>query len=67
MSYEPLLLTYNGETKSYSEWSAQFNLKTGVLRTRIRQGWSVERALTEPAIKRRSQRVVLDHLLNPLG
>ena len=63
MGYEPLLLTYQGETKTYSEWSRIYGMKAGVLRTRIRQGWSIEKALTEPAQIRRSQRIPLDHLL----
>lgn len=41
-----IMLTYNGETKCYSDWAKQFGIKNETLRGRIKIGWSVERALT---------------------
>jgi hypothetical protein len=40
-------LTMNGETKTILEWSAITNIKASYIDTRIRRGWSVERALTQ--------------------
>lgn len=43
------MLTYNGETKSLTEWAEDTGISEMVLRARITKlGWSVERALTEP-------------------
>jgi hypothetical protein len=42
------LITYNGETHYVAEWGRRVGLARSVLRSRIRIGWSVERALTTP-------------------
>lgn len=42
-----LLLTYNGKTKTASQWEDETGIKQGTISARIRNGWSVERALTE--------------------
>jgi len=39
-------LTFNGETKLLLVWAEQLGISDKTLRTRIRDGWSVERALT---------------------
>lgn len=39
-------LTYNGEEKTISEWAEITGIKTATLFTRIKRGWSTERALT---------------------
>lgn len=39
-------LTFKGETKTYAEWSRQYNLKRTILRYRIKSGWDIEDALT---------------------
>lgn len=41
-------LTYNGVTKTLSRWADQVNIHIETLRGRLRQGWSVERVLTQP-------------------
>lgn len=42
-------ITYNGETKTMSEWSDYLGISYHVIRNRINKyGWSVERALTTP-------------------
>lgn len=43
------LVTYNGETKPLIEWSKQTGIHHRTLTNRIDRGWSVERALTQPA------------------
>lgn len=43
-------LTFNGETRCISEWSERLGIRRKLIHERIDQyGWSVERALTEPA------------------
>lgn len=42
-----LLLTYNGKTQTASQWGDETGIKKGTICARIRNGWSVERALTE--------------------
>lgn len=43
----PYYLTYNGQTKSITEWANEVGISKGTLRRRINiLGWSVEKALT---------------------
>jgi hypothetical protein len=39
------LLTFNGETRSMSDWSRKLGIPKNTLRDRIARGWSVENAL----------------------
>ncbi|MFY3577283.1 hypothetical protein ACOTI8_31790 [Achromobacter xylosoxidans] len=43
-----VMLTYDGETKSVSEWAAQRGMRQANLTERLRLGWTVERALNQP-------------------
>lgn len=46
-------LTHNGETRSLNEWAAHTGLSRRAIVYRIDQmGWSVERALTTPAMSK---------------
>ena len=42
-----ILLEYGGESHGLREWSAITGINQTTLQSRIRSGWSVERALTE--------------------
>lgn len=42
------LLTYNGQTKTISEWSNELNIPCGTLYNRLHKGWSVEKTLETP-------------------
>lgn len=42
------LLTYNGKTQCISAWSEEIGIHTTTLRGRLKRGWSIERAITEP-------------------
>lgn len=42
------LLTYNGSTKTVSEWADFMGMNANTLRSRLSYGWSVERCLTQP-------------------
>ena len=47
-------LTLDGNTKSVVEWSLETCLRSDTIRMRLKRGWSVERALTEPLCENRS-------------
>ena len=40
-------ITYNGVTKTMSEWGEEIGLLPGTIYARLKRGWSVERTLTE--------------------
>ncbi len=42
------LLTYNGKTQNIAQWARELGVSDKMLRARIKNGWSVERTLTEP-------------------
>ena len=44
-------LTYNGETRSVTEWSSLLGIPRSTLSNRVRLGWSTERALSTPTRK----------------
>lgn len=46
-------LTFNGQTMSVTEWGEKLDLKPTNILTRLRRGWTVERALTTPDDYRR--------------
>lgn len=43
------MLEYNGVVKPIKEWSDAFGFKREVLKSRLRNGWSIEEALTTPS------------------
>lgn len=48
-------LTYNGETKTATQWADEYNINPSTLLGRIEMGWSAEDAITKPIQhKRRS-------------
>lgn len=50
-----VLLTFNGITKNVTDWAAYVGITPNALNQRLRLGWSVERALTQPLKKRGSK------------
>jgi hypothetical protein len=46
------LITYNGETLSMIEWSKRLGAAKNVVSARISTGWSPEKAVSTPLIKR---------------
>ena len=40
------LITYQGTTKTVAEWARSLNINSATLRTRLYQGWSIERAFS---------------------
>lgn len=47
------ILTYRGESRCMSEWAEVCGVSYRLLKMRMRYGWSVERALTEPVHSKR--------------
>ena len=45
-------LTYNGETKTLSQWSEITGIQSLTILNRLRLGWSIEKALFHPVRKR---------------
>lgn len=50
-----VMLTHAGTTRSLSEWALAIGMTPNALQMRLRLGWSVERALTQP-VKARTTR-----------
>lgn len=44
---DTVYITFNGITKPRAEWCKQLNINTGTLTSRLKRGWSIDRALTE--------------------
>ncbi len=49
------LLTYNGETKTIAEWAEITGIDYYTLAKRVEQGWSDERAITQPVDHRKNK------------
>lgn len=45
------MITYNGETKSLAMWARQYDLPQKLVRRRLEDGWSTEKALITPRRK----------------
>ena len=46
---KPTLITYKGKTQSLTAWSKEGGMSSGALNSRLKRGWSFERAISEPA------------------
>jgi hypothetical protein len=44
-------LTHNGITQNVADWAAAVGMTANTIRMRLRLGWTVERALTQPLTK----------------
>lgn len=44
-------ITYNGETKTLSQWSREYNINIVTLSDRLKVGLSIDEALNKPVIK----------------
>lgn len=47
-----MFIEYKGERKTLAQWAETINMKAITLGNRLRNGWDIERALTEPLEKR---------------
>jgi hypothetical protein len=41
-------ITYNGKTLTITQWGKEYNINPHLLRYRLNNGWSIEKALTTP-------------------
>ncbi len=46
-----VMIEYNGEKKCLKDWATEYNMNDETLRTRLKKGWSIECALTQPIDK----------------
>lgn len=49
-----VLLTFNGETKTQSQWARQLGVGHKLISSRIRFGWPIEKILTTPPRRKQS-------------
>lgn len=49
------LITYNGETKTLKQWSEKIGISWFTLYERLKRGWSVEKVLSTPQMRKRRQ------------
>jgi len=52
-TWDPLNITYNGETKSLYAWAKELGVHRDTLWRRLNRGWTTERALSTPVKARR--------------
>jgi hypothetical protein len=45
-----IVLEFNGESKTVSEWAKSVGIKAATIRFRVHSGWTAEEALTTPAL-----------------
>lgn len=45
------MLTYKGRTQSMSAWAEELGKEVGCIASRLRYGWTVEKALASPLVK----------------
>ena len=48
-----VLIEYNGETKTVSQWAEEKGIRNDTLRLRLKRGWSIAKALETPARKKK--------------
>lgn len=47
------MLEYLGEKKCLAEWAESYSMHADTLWSRLKRGWSLEKSLTKPIIKKR--------------
>ena len=54
------LITYNNETYTISQWADVLNIEMPTLYSRLKNNWTIERAFTEPVIKRNKKSILYE-------
>lgn len=54
------MLTYNGITKSMTEWSEETGISFSAIKTRLKRGWDIEKTLTIPMRSRQCNKEVIN-------
>ena len=52
-------ITYNGKTKTVSQWASEIGVSTGMLYHRLDAGWDIDRAFTEPSQRKNRRELAL--------
>lgn len=50
--------TYKGETKNLMQWCTEFGMNYNTVKFRLIRGWSFDRAISEPIIKRNREELI---------
>lgn len=62
-----MLLTIDHITQPITEWAADYGIPVNLISSRLRRGWSEERAVTEPMIVRRGEKLPADAVPSPMN
>ena len=46
-----VILTYNGETMTATEWAQKLKISPHIIWTRLKSGWSIEETLNTPKLR----------------
>jgi hypothetical protein len=57
-------LTLDGITQSIGEWALDYGIPVKLIRSRLKRGWSEERAVTEPMVVWRGEKLPPDAMLD---
>ncbi|MEN3239046.1 hypothetical protein PUR29_37035 [Methylobacterium ajmalii] len=58
------MITIDDTTQSISDWALDYGIPVKLIRSRLRRGWSEERAVTEPMLTCRGERLPDDALVD---
>lgn len=61
------LLTFNGKTMPMSAWAEHTGIRRNAIQSRLGNGWSVERALTEPVQARNNEALTVNGETLPIA
>lgn len=48
-------ITYKGQTRTLAQWSEELGMNFFTLRDRLDSGWSIEKAFTQPVMRKRNK------------
>ncbi|GJE00903.1 hypothetical protein [Methylobacterium isbiliense] len=58
------MITLDGISQPISEWALDYGIPTKLIRSRLKRGWSEERAVTEPMVVWRGEKLPADAMLD---
>ena len=56
-------LTIDGTTQTIEDWAADYGVPCALIRSRLRHGWSAERAVTEPMVVQQGEKLARDAIV----
>lgn len=57
------ILTFNGESLCVRDWEVRLGFKRGIIRSRLKKGWTIEQSLTIPSLKGKNTHIKPELLL----